>query len=178
MTVDPVPIIVGRLAVGWLFAHAAWHKLRAFGDFQETLARYRLLPGGPVRGRLVAGVAAVLVLLEIVVVIGAILGLAPALVGAAGLLCLYGAAMAANLLRDRAGLDCGCAGPPQPISWWLVARNLLLALLAAATLLPTTGRALGVLDGIAIGGILLLLGTAYAAANALHAARAQLEEWV
>jgi hypothetical protein len=173
MIVDPVPIRIATLATAWLFAHAVWHKLRRFDDFRATLASYQLLPGALARPA-----AVLLVTLEVLVAIGAALGAGPALIGAAGLLALYAVAMAVNLVRDRALRDCGCGGPPQPLSWWLVARNVLLGAVALVGLAPSSGRPLGAVDAFAIGTVLLLLAAAYAWGNALHAARAALEEWV
>jgi hypothetical protein len=173
MNVDPVPVTVAALAVAWLFAHAAWHKLRAFGDFTAVLASYRLTPAP-----LTKPVALLLVALEAAVAVGAVLDFAAAFQVAAALLGFYALAIAVNLVRDRALLDCGCGGPPQPISWWLVLRNLVLIGVAGVALLPTSARTLGPLDIVTIGATLLVAGGLYAAANSLHAARAQLEEWV
>jgi len=173
MIVDPVPVIVAGLAIAWLFAHAAWHKLRALQDFTAILGSYRLLPGALLRPA-----AIVLVALECAIAAGAVVRAPVALIGATGLLGAYAIAIAINLYRDRALLDCGCGGPPQPISWWLVLRNLALIGAAAFAHLPTTDRALGPLDAVTIAGALLLVGSVYATANTLHAARAQLEEWV
>jgi hypothetical protein len=46
---------------------------------------------------------------------------------AAALLLFYAAAIAVNLLRGRSDIDCGCGSRPQPLSWWLLLRNMLLA---------------------------------------------------
>lgn len=173
MSVDPVVVIVAQLAVAWLFGHAALQKLRAFDGFRATLLSYRLLPA-----QAVPAAAGVLLLCEGAIALGAAAGQATALLGAAGLLALYGLAMAINLVRDREALDCGCGGPPQPISWYLVARNGLLAGVALLALFPSTGRALGLLDALIVGVALLALAALYATAQAAHAARAQLEEWV
>jgi hypothetical protein len=173
MPVDPVVVIVAQLAIGWLFGHAALHKLRAFDAFRVTLQSYRLLPA---RG--VTAAAGALLACEAAIALGAAAGLAAALLGGAGLLVLYGLAMAINLVRDREALDCGCGGPPQPISWYLVARNGVLAGTALLALFPSTGRALGWVDGLIVGAVLLALAALYATAQAAHAARAELEEWV
>jgi len=54
---------------------------------------------------------------------------------AAGLFFLFGSAVAVNLLRGRRELPCGCFGKKgTPISWHLVARDILLAV---ASLLAT-----------------------------------------
>jgi len=173
MPVDPIVVVTAQLAIAWLFGHAVLHKLRAFDEFRATLHGYRLLPA---RG--VSAAAGALVVGEVAIAFGAAFGQAPALLGAAGLLALYGLAMAINLVRDREALDCGCGGPPQPISWSLVARNGLLAGTALLALFPSTGRALAFVDALIIGAVLLALAALYATAQAAHAARAALEEWV
>ncbi len=63
-------------------------------------------------------------------------------------LILFAAAMAINLRRGRASIDCGCFGSRlrQGISAWMVVRNLSLALLALSLLLPARPRELTVLD--------------------------------
>jgi hypothetical protein len=173
VTIDPVPALVAGLAIAWLFAHAAWHKARAYQDFVATLSRYDVLPASLVRI-----VAAPLVALEIAIAAAALAGVPTAFVAAGALLALYACAIAASLVRTEALHDCGCGGPPQPISWWLVGRNLLLVAVAAVPLLPVAERTLGMLDAVTVSAALLALAGLYAAMNALHAARAHLEEWV
>jgi uncharacterized membrane protein YphA (DoxX/SURF4 family) len=173
VTIDPVPVLVAGLAVAWLFAHAAWHKARALQDFAATLTRYRVLPAP-----LVPVVAPLLVAIEIAIAAGALAGVPAAFVAAGALLALYGCAIAVSLVRDGGLHDCGCGGPPQPISWWLVGRNLVLAIVAAVPLLPVTERGLGMFDVVTVCAALLALAGLYAAMNALHAARARMEEWV
>ncbi|MFV0276838.1 MAG: MauE/DoxX family redox-associated membrane protein, partial [Parahaliea sp.] len=75
---------------------------------------------------LVAGIA---LLTPLTRAFGALLGTA--------LLLAYALAMAANLARGRANIDCGCAvGRRRTLSWWLVLRNTVLATLSVALLLP------------------------------------------
>ena len=54
------------------------------------------------------------------------------------LLLTYAIAIAINLARGRRDLDCGCAGPNErrPIAAWMVWRNVGIAILLAAVLLP------------------------------------------
>ncbi|SME97244.1 Methylamine utilisation protein MauE [Tistlia consotensis] len=155
------PLCVGA-AVGLLalvLARAVLHKLSGFAEFRQALADYRLLPE-PVAGAAAAGLAAAeaaaaaLLLVPGLTRVGALL--------AAGLMLLYGGAMAVNLLRGRSSIDCGCGGPGQAISWLLVARNLALAALAVVALAPVAARPLGPFDAVllpslALGGWLLLL---------------------
>jgi len=54
-------------------------------------------------------------------------------IGTAALMAGYAAAIAANLVRGRSWIDCGCGGGDQ-LTWGLVARNAVLAGLAVAPL--------------------------------------------
>jgi len=76
----------------------------------------------------------------------------------------YALAIAINLARGRKDIDCGCSGPAmrQPLQPALLARNLLLAIVALCALLPMLDRPLGLLDNfvmIAAGTVLVLLYT-------------------
>jgi hypothetical protein len=150
---DPGSYLAVRVAVAEMFTVAALGKLRAPARFAETLREYRLLPGWAV-----LPTSRALPVMEILVAAGLAIPLGkpwPAL-GAAGLLLLFAAAMAANLARGRGTIDCGCAmgaGRVHRLRWAFVARNLAAASLLA---LPATGRAgpgdaiLGVLGGVAV----------------------------
>lgn len=76
-------------------------------------------------------------------------------VGSAVLLVLYAGAMAWHLRAGRA-LDCGCGGEPLPLSWALVVRNLLLALLCWPASWPMAQRELGWIDQAVILGAVVL----------------------
>ena len=52
-------------------------------------------------------------------------------VGTAILMAAYGGGIAANLVRGRSWIDCGCGGGEQ-LSWVLVVRNVVLASFALA----------------------------------------------
>jgi hypothetical protein len=163
---DPTVDLTLRAGLALLFAGAAVHKARAPRAFREAVVAYRLLPaalGGAAAAALVAAEAGVAAAL-----------LAPGrraagLAGAAGLLGLYGAAIAVNLARGRRDLDCGCAGPGarRPISGWLVVRNAVLAATALAALAPVRARALVWVDGLTV-------VAALATAALLHAALGRL----
>jgi len=139
-----------------LFVRAALHKLGDRHRFEGVLTDYAVLPEGLPRLFAYAVpvlelTAAVLLILPTMRPVGAAL--------AGGLLASYGVAMATNLVRGRYLIDCGCGGAPEPISWLLVARNVVLvALIAptAAALVPTTTSGLAG-DGAALGMALLLL---------------------
>jgi hypothetical protein len=139
---DTLPHLTLALAFATLLAAAAAHKLRAREQWPAVLRQYRLLPEV-----LVAPVAALLPLTEALAAAALLwpgTSTAGALIAAA-LLLAYTYALAINLRRGRASIDCGCFGSQrrQGIAPWMVGRNLVLAALALALLLPTNGRALG-----------------------------------
>jgi hypothetical protein len=170
LELDPAARALLRLALAWLFARAAAHKLRDLAAFRAALADYRLLPAA-----LLAPAAAAVAGAEAVVAAWLLVpaaGPAPAL-AAAALLCVYTAAIAVNLARGRRHIACGCAGPAAlaPLHEALLARNGLLVALALAAALPAAGRSFEPIDAAsAAGGAavlgLLLVATEVAIANA------------
>jgi hypothetical protein len=143
------PIVSGLCL---LFGTAALHKARAFGDFQESLRSYAILPRGTE-----AAAAALIIAAE---ALGAC-GLwwqplrAPAALLVAGLLCLYAVAIGVNLRRGRTDLDCGChlGGSRQVIATWMVWRNCALCAVTLCLCLPIRLRQLGAQDWLDIIGI-------------------------
>jgi hypothetical protein len=162
------PLIQATIAsaLALLFASAAIHKLRDWSRYRETLANYRLLPL-----TLAPAGAVMVVAAEIAVVVGCVLPAtrSVAAAGGGGLLLLYAAAMSINLRRGRELVDCGCGGfgQRQPLEWWMVRRNLLLATLALLAALPVTMRNLGWSD-------LFIVTCASASAAGLYVAHAAL----
>jgi uncharacterized membrane protein YphA (DoxX/SURF4 family) len=150
VNLDPALALTASLLLAAVFAAAAAAKLRAPDQFEGVVQNYRLLPDPLVRP-MVRG----LPLVELAAASGL---LAPATrpfaaALAALLLIVFAVAMAINLRRGRADIDCGCHVGllKQRISWALVARNLLLA----AFVLPLAlgeepARPLGGLDGLTI----------------------------
>lgn len=170
---DPVVDLVVRLSLGLLLAVAATHKLRDPARFRATLADHRVLPAGAVP--LVAFAVPVLEgMLAIVLLVGGRLRV-PGLLVAAGLLAVYAAVIGVNLARGRRHVDCGCAGPAgrQPISGWLVGRNLVLILAAGVAALPLHARALGWVDVGTVATAVLALAMLYAAGERLLAESAR-----
>ena len=162
---DPVVHLLVRGGLALLFAAAAIAKLRQPRDFHGILLAYRLLPP-----RLVPGVARTLPWVEALLAAGLLAGLPVAWALAAGLLLAYAAAMAINLGRGRREIDCGCGGAPQPLSAWLVGRNLLLGAAAlAAWLVPLAQRPLGAADALTALAALLGCALLYAAGHQLLA---------
>lgn len=167
--IDPLFPRVSAAALGALLIVAAWHKFALGARLQAVVADYRVLPPflAPVTARIVpiAEVALGLLLLS-----GA--GSSAAALATAALFGVYGLAIAANLLRGRAHIDCGCglgaaSGSLHPLSWWLVLRNAALAALALLPLVETAPRALGLTDGFTLVAALLALGLLYLAAQQL-----------
>jgi hypothetical protein len=161
------------LAILWLVG--AVHKVMSFRAFCETFREYRVLPES-----LTAPSATIVVGLEIGLGIALLtsIGRSPALGGSAGLLVLYAAVIGVNLLRGRRHIDCGCTGPGyrQPLSDWLVARNLAVATAAAlAGLLEVQSRALVWVDAISIGATVCVVAAFYATANRLIANARELQ---
>ena len=116
------------IMLGWQFLVAAYHKLSERQGYQELIQAWQIVPAFIGR-QLVVLLAAV----ELLLVAGFVfesLVLITTLVGA-GLLLLYAAAISINIARGRRELNCGCSGLLRryPMTWRLVARNLLLVCL-------------------------------------------------
>ena len=73
-----------------------------------------------------------------------------ALVGLAALVSAYAVAIAINLLRGRHDIDCGCGGASHPLSWGLVARNMVLAAAAILASRPTVERSMEWTDALTL----------------------------
>jgi uncharacterized membrane protein len=144
---DPITVgtLVGALALV-MFA-AARHKLAEPDVFGAALAAYRLVPQSMVP-------AATRTLPVIELLLGAAILIpatrAPALTGLAALVLLYAAAIGINLARGRRDIDCGCGGESHPLSWGLVARNLVLAAAALIATRPTLERGMEWTDALTL----------------------------
>ena len=91
----------------WIFAQAAFHKITAPVYYQQLMQRY--VPGLP-GGRLLVALVAMVetgIALSLLVSQWRETGL----VAAATVLLVYAILMASEILRGRAGMQCGCAGP-------------------------------------------------------------------
>jgi hypothetical protein len=155
--------VAGRICVGLVFLLAGTQKSQHWKILFGVIANYRLLPRVAV-----APVAMLLPPLEMAV---AILLLSAQLLpwtvlGAIALLMLFAAAMAINLMGGRAEIDCGCGQSflKQTLSWTLVGRNAVLAVMllpSFAVLGPSTMSAIltGVAAGLAFFLLYLLLNT-------------------
>lgn len=157
-------VVADALVIGlcWflacLFGQAALYKLRALEFYRQLMRHYLGEPplGGaiPLLLAAVEGTAALALLLPPARRCG--------LFAVAALLLAYALLMAVQLLRGRAGMQCGCAGPDSAlgISWALVLRNGLcagLAVLAAgypAGALPASWG--GLAGALLVAGVALL----------------------
>jgi hypothetical protein len=97
--------------------------------------------------------------------------------GAATLLAAYAGAVLINLLRGRADIDCGCGGTAQPLSYWLVLRNVLLGGAALLLLATPAARGLGLGDALALLPLTLLLVLAYLTAGEVIKNHSSLRSW-
>ncbi|MBL8312128.1 MAG: DoxX family protein [Rubrivivax sp.] len=150
-TMDPLILLIAAVWTAALLLHAALAKLVDRPLFHQHLAAYGLPEV------LQPALAGGLPLAEALAALGLVTPWRPAAaLGAAGLLGLYGAAMAWHLLRGHR-LDCGCGGAPLALSWALVLRNALLAGVAGVAALPSDGRTPGLAD-IAVAAAALALG--------------------
>lgn len=141
---DPILNWTICLSLALLWSAAAWDKIHAGGRFRETLAAYRLLPR-----QWTPAIARLLPLMESIIAAGLVIpaGRHLAALLSAGLLSLYGLAMAINLMRGLGNINCGCQpGHDQPLSWLLVIRNIVFCALSLALLLPLSGRPTGFWD--------------------------------
>ncbi|MEH3106907.1 MAG: methylamine utilization protein MauE [Sphingomonas fennica] len=128
-----------------LFGFGGIAKLRHRAELPAVIANYRLLPPAAIRPA-----AALLPPAELLLATALLAGgraAAWAALPAAALLTIFAAAMAINIRRGRARIDCGCGigGLHQPLRMALVRRNLLLAA-ALLPLLPASFA--GPLDGL------------------------------
>ncbi|WP_251864506.1 MauE/DoxX family redox-associated membrane protein [Achromobacter sp. Marseille-Q4962] len=173
--IDPVLIHAASAALACVLLLGAVEKLRDPQRYAAAVAAYGILPA--LAGR---PFAYAFVLAETLA--GALL-LAPSTrAGAAWLalavLAVATAALAVNLLRGRRDIDCGCGGPASHgmgLSWWLVARNAVLACWALPALTHGAARALQGADAAAVAGLTLSAVGLYYTANHLIASHFKLQ---
>lgn len=116
-------VMAVRIAAALIFLTAAVGKMRRWSTFEGVVANYRVLPDPLNRAA-----AWLLPPGELLLAVALVVGLPYAEIVAGGLLGVFAVAMAINLVRGRAYIDCGCfdASLRQPLRWSLVARNALL----------------------------------------------------
>ncbi len=185
---DPLFIRIVALGFAVLFVLAAAHKLSNRNEFFLILRAYKVLPA-----MLLRPTTLLIPNLEIILAFGwfliAVLGfqLRAVPVLSAGLLLVYAAAIAINLLRGRRDIDCGCSlassktdksSPSAQISEAQVYRNTVLALLASVAAAPATTRAINAVDYLALVGASVVCIFIYAAINQLIANSLRMKPWL
>ncbi len=170
MPVDPLIVLIASGVLIAVFVRALWHKLGDYPVFKALFADYEIVPRN-----LVAPVALILVLAEIALVVGLVIPATrqASAIAAIVLLAVYGLAIAVNLRRGRYTIECGCGGSGQGLSWFLVARNAILAGVAVMALASPAPRPISVVDAVVLGLSvvtiwLLILATEQVAANDAH----------
>ena len=154
--------VAGRVCVGLVFVLAAVQKAQAWKLLPGVISNYRLLP------RFAVPLVATL-LPPVELVVGLLLLSAQVMpwaqAAAIALLVLFAAAMATNIRRGRAFIDCGCGQSllKQSLRWSLVMRNGILALLLlpslSATAMPMSALLSGVAGGLTFFLLYLVLNT-------------------
>ena len=144
-----------QVVAALLFAQAAWTKLADRAGFEAMVSAWRIAPTWAE-----APIAWVLPPVELVLAAMLLLPFAQPVsaVAAAGLLTVFAASMAINLMRGRRHIECGCGRPGQTIGWGHAARNLALAaLLVAVQALPAPASLGEAAVGLAGGVVLFVL---------------------
>ncbi len=172
--IDPLLELTLAASLALLFFFAARHKRAEGAHFEAQLAAYEVLPTAlvPASARLVP-LAEFAIALALLVPVTRTAGA----IAAAALLLAYAGAMGVNLLRGRSDIDCGCGAMPQPISGWLVGRNVALASAALAVCLPVAARPFGLADALLCLLLTALLAATYAMFEQLTANHGVLRHW-
>ena len=155
--IDPVYSLTISAAAGLVLVHGAWQKWQQHEAFAAAMQDYELIPDVAVPSASRALIAT-----------EAAIGLALvwprshpwALLAGIALLAVVTAAVVLNLLRGRTAISCGCGGAgDQQISWSLVMRNGLFAVLLGFAAQPWLDRQLISLDYLTcLFGTLMLAG--------------------
>lgn len=119
--------IGARLFVAGVFLFGAAHKFSTRLEFSGIVGQYRLLPRGAE-----SIVAPIVIGVELVAALALLFAPTTGAVIAMLLLAGYAMAIAINIGRGRAHIDCGCGGESTPLSPALVGRNLLMVVLLIA----------------------------------------------
>jgi uncharacterized membrane protein len=143
--IDPALGYLVILDMAALLGWSALQKLGARREFFEVLTAYRVLPE-----RWVPAAVYVLPSAELLIALALLIPVSrrAAGVAAAGLLLIYGCAIAVNLARGRRDLDCGCglASGRRTIAEWMLVRNATMTCAAVTVALPWAPRTLALLD--------------------------------
>lgn len=168
MANDPAVDFFLRSSLTALWLVSAVEKLRRWPQFVRIVGEYRLLSVATAPWLAASALATELITaLALLVPETARAGAATS----AGLLLFYSALIARELASDRRQHGCGCLGRAgeRALHWGLVVRNLVLAAVATACLLPVAARAWTWLDTVTILAALPIAALLYAAADQLLA---------
>lgn len=145
MLIDPAISTAFGFSLSALLAASAAHKATGFAEFAGVLRNYRIAPEA-----MVAPLAFLAIVIEAALALGLLVPSVRAIaaIGSAGLLSAYGLAMAFNIARGRVDIDCGCSfgASSDRLSWSLVMRTAILALVAILAAAPVSARSLGWAD--------------------------------
>jgi hypothetical protein len=174
---DPLISTIISIALGLMFLMAAVHKFSDLARFQAVLADYRVMPAS-----IVPVLAALLPLGEVLLGLCWLFSNLSVWLPTAGLLALYTAGIAINLLRGRVHISCGCGfgnstGADDALSWGLVMRNALLIAAALVTILPVSVRAYEILDYVTLVAALLASILLFTATNQLIRNQGAINTW-
>ncbi len=172
---DPLLHLVIALVMAMLLLAAAIHKLADFAGFRRILDDYEVLPE-----RLVGACARGVVGLELILGVCWLVQFTPAavIVVTVLLLACYTGAIALNLARGRVHISCGCGGNEgQPLSPWMLPRNLLLMVAALCAGLPVEPRDLALVDGLTAIASVIAFTFTYLAFSQLLANAAAIRVW-
>jgi len=127
---------------GLLLLLSAGSKLRDTAEFERVLGAYEILPSPLLRPT-----ALLLPLLELGLAAGLLLRVGDTISAwlGAGLLVVFALAIGINLARGRSEIDCGChwGTGDGGIARWMVARNVLVALLLVLSTIGVQAQPLG-----------------------------------
>lgn len=158
--IDPVLQLAAALTLALVFGAGAASKMSAWAELEGVVRNFRILPHAlvpvvrwtlpPVELLLAAGILVPATRVASAWIMGA-------------LLVAFAGAIALNVVRGRVDIDCGCfrSALRQNLSWWLVLRNGVLAVMAVACVLPASGRQLVWADHFVVVMAALTLFTAY-----------------
>lgn len=170
MMMDPLftTTIANFLAV--LFLLTGMHKVANPEQFKASMAAYQLVTPG------VINITALILIVSELSIGGMLLITSTkqwAAICAMLIFGLYLSVMAVNISRGRKDLHCGCSvlARETPLSYWHLARNVILIGLTVLILIPETERALNWLDIIQIAAGVTSLSILYLSVDALLSSR-------
>jgi hypothetical protein len=177
--IDPLLSRAISAGLALLLMLAAWHKAAARDEFGAALRDYRLLPEV-----LLWPAVVLLPTIEFALAVGWLAGIGreAVAVSTAALLLVYASAIAVNLRRGRVHISCGCGlggavDGDARLSWWLVARNTVLAGAAGVAALPASDRGLGAQDWLTLVLAIFAAILLYAGASQLMRNAAAIASW-